>query len=139
MIYESLLAVAVLFAAALIYMLIFGTTNHTSQSASFRSMLVLTLACYFIPQWTFGGQTLPMKTWHLRIETERGYPLTIGRATMRYAAAWVSLILFGTGFVWALFDRNGQFLHDRVCGTRIVYQRTTAPGLNDGPPATSSA
>ncbi|MDL1864805.1 RDD family protein, partial [Betaproteobacteria bacterium PRO5] len=24
------------------------------------------------------------------------------------------------GLLWALFDRNRQFLHDRVAGTRII-------------------
>jgi hypothetical protein len=28
--------------------------------------------------------------------------------------------LGGGGFWWALFDRDGQFLHDRLAGTRIV-------------------
>jgi uncharacterized RDD family membrane protein YckC len=29
----------------------------------------------------------------------------------------------GAGLLWALFDRDGQFLHDRLAGTRLVFKR----------------
>ncbi|HET7776841.1 MAG TPA: RDD family protein, partial [Azospira sp.] len=31
-----------------------------------------------------------------------------------------SLGFFGAGIVWSLFDRERQFLHDRLAGTRLV-------------------
>jgi len=34
--------------------------------------------------------------------------------------AWPSLAFLGCGLLWALFDRDRQFLHDRLAGTRIV-------------------
>ncbi len=44
----------------------------------------------------------------------------VGRAALRYALAWPSLLVFGVGFLWAFVDRDRQFLHDRLAGTRIV-------------------
>src|SRR6266704_3164467 len=41
-------------------------------------------------------------------------------AALRYALAWPSLLVFGVGFLWAFVDRDRQFLHDRLAGTRIV-------------------
>jgi uncharacterized RDD family membrane protein YckC len=32
----------------------------------------------------------------------------------------MSIGLAGIGILWALFDRDGQFLHDRIADTRIV-------------------
>ena len=29
-------------------------------------------------------------------------------------------LLLGAGFLWALIDREGLFLHDRLAGTRII-------------------
>jgi hypothetical protein len=29
-------------------------------------------------------------------------------------------LLAGAGFLWALVDREGLFLHDRLAGTRII-------------------
>jgi uncharacterized RDD family membrane protein YckC len=49
-----------------------------------------------------------------------GAPVGVGRAACRYALAWISLLSLGAGFLWAWVDRDGQFLHDRLAGTRIV-------------------
>ncbi|MBI4203902.1 MAG: RDD family protein, partial [Betaproteobacteria bacterium] len=38
----------------------------------------------------------------------------------RFLFALGGLVLCGAGFAWALFDRDRQFLHDRLAGTRIV-------------------
>jgi len=32
----------------------------------------------------------------------------------------VAALLFPVSIVWALFDRERQFLHDRLTGTRLV-------------------
>jgi len=69
--------------------------------------------------WVRSGQTLPMKTWRIRLVTEQGKPLAVGRAFQRYLLA-VPSVLSGIGVLWALVDRDRQFLHDRLAGTRIV-------------------
>jgi uncharacterized RDD family membrane protein YckC len=89
-----------------------------------RPLFQLYLACaagaYFIWQWVRGGQTLPMKTWRLRVVTRDGTGVPLPQACARYVIAAAGLLLFGAGFAWALADRERQFLHDRVAGTRIV-------------------
>lgn len=39
---------------------------------------------------------------------------------MRYVLASLGMLFFGAGFLWALFDRQGLFLHDRLTGSRLV-------------------
>jgi uncharacterized RDD family membrane protein YckC len=56
----------------------------------------------------------------MRIVRRDGGPVEIGRAALRYALAWISLLALGAGFLWAWFDPDRQFLHDRLAGTRIV-------------------
>ncbi|MEY3982134.1 MAG: hypothetical protein RLZZ281_1003, partial [Pseudomonadota bacterium] len=41
-------------------------------------------------------------------------------AAIRFVVALPSVLL-GLGFLWAIVDRDGQTLHDRVAGTRLVY------------------
>jgi uncharacterized RDD family membrane protein YckC len=43
------------------------------------------------------------------------------QAVLRYLLAWPSVLLCGIGIFWAFFDKDRQFLHDRIAGTRIVY------------------
>jgi len=82
-------------------------------------VLVL-LMLYFVWFWLHGGQTLPMKTWKLRLINADGAPLRPLQAVLRYLAAWPSILLGGVGILWALLDPDRQFLHDRIAGTRIV-------------------
>jgi len=39
---------------------------------------------------------------------------------LRFCLALAGLALAGAGFWWALFDRDRQFLHDRLLGTRLI-------------------
>lgn len=80
------------------------------------------LMLYFVWFWLHGGQTLAMKTWKLRLVGADSRHLRPLQAVLRYLAAWPSFFLFGAGILWALVDRDRQFLHDRIAGTRIVFE-----------------
>jgi uncharacterized RDD family membrane protein YckC len=56
----------------------------------------------------------------MRLVKQNGKPVDARVAWVRYLAGLVGLLLFGVGFLWALFDPERQFLHDRLAGTRIV-------------------
>ena len=43
-----------------------------------------------------------------------------GTARFSLAALTLALPLFVLNFAWALVDRDRQFLHDRLAGTRLV-------------------
>ena len=83
--------------------------------------IALVLGVYFVWYWNHGGQTLAMQTWKLRISTPNGTPPSLKQLLVRYLLAWPSIIYLGAGLLWALFDRNRQFLHDRLAGTTIVF------------------
>lgn len=117
--YESLLLVAVSFVAALVLLLAAHFAGAQIPRIALQAYLALVACCYFVPQWRT-GQTLAMKTWRIRAVEVNGEPLNIRRALMRYILAVVSWLLLGAGYLWALADRDGQFLHDRLAGTRLV-------------------
>jgi uncharacterized RDD family membrane protein YckC len=97
---------------------------------------------YFVWSWTRQGQTLPMQTWRIRLIRADGQLLSRGLAWRRYALAWAwvapAIVLahlagwnrwwaLGAAAVWALAygslalsHAQRQFLHDRLCGTRLV-------------------
>jgi uncharacterized RDD family membrane protein YckC len=90
----------------------------------------LVLGAYFLWYWHHGGQTLAMQTWNIELTTPSGAPPSPARLVLRYVLAWPSLLYFGAGIFWALFDRDRQFLHDRLAGTRLVMghgRRRSAP------------
>jgi len=120
LVYELLLLTAVILLAA-------GFATAIGESAGLArprtlTQLVVTTAClwYFAWQWHARGQTLPMKTWKIRLETADGNRVTAARAMLRAALSLPCYGLFGITVLWALVDREQQFLHDRLAGTRIV-------------------
>lgn len=120
MLYETLLLLAIIFIAGLI----FSAVTHNAQSPLFRlafqAYLVAVAGMYFIGFWIHGGQTLAMKTWRLRLARADGGPVRFRQAVLRYLLALIGVFLLGFGIFWAVFDRDRQFWHDRVAGTRIV-------------------
>ena len=130
MLYEALLAFAIVFFSRLAF---YGATEGPLSGGTrllFQAYLFLVLGIYFIACWSRGGRTLAMQTWKIRLVGREGAPIGVGRAALRYVLAWISLLPLGAGFLWAFVDPDGQFLHDRLAGTRMV---TFAP------PTTSSA
>lgn len=120
LIYEFLLLLAVLFVASFIFHLIFRDTHAPYFKPLFQFYLLVVMGYYFIWFWIRGGQTLAMQTWKMRVVSARGERLTKKQAITRYLFALLSIFFFGLGILWALFDRDHQFLHDRLAGTRIV-------------------
>lgn len=80
------------------------------------------LGGYFVWHWRRAGQTLAMRTWQVVLSTPSGMKPTLARLAWRYALAWPGLGVFGASLVWALVDRDRQFLHDRLAGTRLVIK-----------------
>ncbi|MEJ5211686.1 MAG: RDD family protein [Burkholderiales bacterium] len=121
MVYESLLLLAVLFAAALVYILL-RNPQAPGGMVFFRLYLALVIAGYFLWFWTHGGQTLAMKTWRLRLVAADGTPVRARQAALRLLLATLGIAAFGIGLLWALWDPDRQFLHDRLAGTRLVRE-----------------
>ncbi|MDT3707834.1 MAG: RDD family protein [Thiobacillus sp.] len=120
MVYESLLVAAVLFVASLPFLYLVGNAQTGWQRHLFQAYILGVLFAYFSTFWLRSGQTLAMKTWRIRLVTDDGSRLTLKQAGLRFVLALLGLLLVGIGFAWALIDRDGQFLHDRIAGTRLV-------------------
>lgn len=120
LLYESLLVFAIAFFAGLLFYAAASGRLAGSTRSLFQIYLILIFGLYFVWCWHRGGQTLPMKTWKLRLVSTDGGPLSVRRAVIRYLLACLSVGLAGAGLAWAAFDRDRQFLHDRLAGTRIV-------------------
>lgn len=120
MCYEVVILIAILLLGLLLPHAILGAFALRAAPASvlWTHFLALVLG-YFAWFWVHGGQTLPMKTWRIRLVTNDGASIQPARAVLRYLLCWPSLMLFGIGIFWAVFDRDRQFLHDRLAKTRL--------------------
>ena len=120
MIYDALLLVAVLFIAGFVF--IYGTNfpQHPNLLLLFRIYLLMVITAYFCWFWCKSGQTLAMKTWRIKLQRHNNSLLLPAQALVRFALACIGIALGGLTIWWALFDREQQFLHDRLLGNRLV-------------------
>lgn len=104
------------------------------------------LGIYFVWYWHMHGQTLAMQTWKMALVRVDGRAPDLRQLILRFVLAWaipLMMIYFMqhllsfipqamprwypylgglVGILWAFLDRDRQFLHDRLAGTRIVFK-----------------
>ena len=139
--YEGTLMFGVVVLPGLIFGIATNTRHALDNRHALQALLFGVLALYFGYFWV-KGQTLPMKTWHIRVVDRQGQPLRWPRALLRYLLAWVwflpplaamapfklsggevTVLMGGWIVVWALlsrFQRGQQFWHDVWAGTRLI-------------------
>ncbi|MBP9218482.1 MAG: RDD family protein [Sterolibacterium sp.] len=140
MVYELLLLLAVVAALVLLPHTLYAMHAQTAAPTwLLQAHLTAVLAGYFIGFWHL-GQTLAMKTWKFCLrDASTGGRVSMARAALRHLLAWLSLGLAGLGVLWALFDRHGQFLHDRLAGTCLIPVSDALPTTaSRRPPAGTS-
>lgn len=125
MLYDSLLLVGIFMIATALMLPLTGgeaisPTRHPALEAVYRLVLLGLLVLFYGAFWTRRGQTLGMASWRLRVEREDGGLLSWNDTLRRLACAVLSLLPFGLGFVWILFDPQGRAWHDRMSRTRVV-------------------
>lgn len=147
--YEGLILFGMLLIPGAIGAIIVAVTGQQHSRQSDIALEVISFgiyAAYFTWFWSTRGQTLPMQTWCLRLVASDGQPPRWGRAFVRYLVSWLwvapaaavaalnhwsvreepRLVTACAGLgivgyaVLALLLPHKQFLHDIICGTRLV-------------------
>lgn len=139
--YEGILLFGVVFLAGYLFGTLSQTRNAMDNRHALQAFLFVIFGIYFVWFWA-KGQTLAMKTWHIRLVDRQGMPVTQARALARYCLSWLwflppllvlaplhlggpasSAVVVVWVAVWALLSRlhpDRQFWHDVWAGTRLV-------------------
>ena len=146
MLYEAVLLFGLLFFLSALLHTVWPAAD--AKPWVLRVAAFIALGAYFSYCWHKSGQTLAMKTWHLRLVRVTGQPVGVLMALLRYCAAW-TLLLPGYVMVWAAdihgvralaayvaslavmvlagyFGPQKRMLHDWMTGTRVISVRKTA-------------
>jgi uncharacterized RDD family membrane protein YckC len=146
--YEGMLLFGVVFIAGYLFGTLSQTRNAMDNRHALQAFLFVVFGIYFVWLWS-KGQTLAMKTWHIRVLDRAGRPLSQSRALLRYLWSWLwfmpplvaswwfelkngeaFVIIIGWIAVWAILSRfhpQRQFWHDALAGTQLVDDRPTKP------------
>lgn len=140
--YEGLLLFGVIFISGYLYSALSQSRHALDNRHGLQAFLFLIVGIYFT--W-FGhkGQTLAMKTWHIRLVDRHGAAITQKRALARYFLSWIwfipplvvlapysltgtemTVLFLGWVAIWAVLSRfhpQRQFWHDAWAGTRLIH------------------
>lgn len=155
-VYEGLILFGILLIPGAVGALIVAVTGQQHSAQSDVALQVISFAIYasyFTWFWVRRGQTLPMQTWHIKVVTVDGRPLTWSRAFVRYLASWLWIapaVIIAALNHWSFREHTSamiicasigvlgyallalvlpqrQFLHDLICGTQLVTEARRAP------------
>lgn len=140
--YEGLLLFGVVFIAGYLFSALSQSRHALDNRHPLQAFVFVVFGIYFTWFWS-KGQTLAMKTWHIRLVDRAGQPVSQPRALLRYLLCWlwflpplafvapyglssgeVTVLTLGWITVWALLSRfhpQRQFWHDAWAGTRLVH------------------
>ncbi len=125
MLYDCCLLFSVLFFATVPALPAAGGEAFAAGNPFYFAYLLLITYFYFVWQWKKGRQTLGMRAWHIYLTTPSGARPGWKKLTLRFILAGASLIGFGAGFLWVLFDEERLAFHDRFSGTLLVFAGKT--------------
>lgn len=156
LLYEGVLLFGVLMVAGWLYAGLTQQRHALQGRTGLQAFLFVVLAIYFVWFWSHGGQTVAMKTWHVRVVRADGQSLGQARALGRYLLSWlwflpslaavhvaglqggvVTTVTVVAGVLaYAVSSRlhpQRQFLHDVLAGTRLVDVPSGATVPSDRP------
>ncbi|MCS0628503.1 RDD family protein [Telluria mixta] len=161
MVYETFLLLAVEMLAVALFLVVTLNNHAPFFQYAMKVWLFVVTGAYFVWGWTNSGHTLAMKTWRMQVVTTGGARLPLTTAIVRYLLAWgwflpallactalglkdrtqigatiaVGVLAWG---LTAFLDRDRQFLHDRLAGTRLVLLPKPAKAGAPAAPAEAS-
>ena len=116
--YEAIIQIALWFVVTFFVLAILKIDLFESMN-SLRLILWASSGVYFILSWFYGGQTLAMRAWKLKLifpRKKRNFSYLVAR----YFLASIGLSFFAIGYLYIFFEKK-SYLHDKLLGTKIIY------------------
>jgi uncharacterized RDD family membrane protein YckC len=123
MLYDAVILLGLLIVASAVA-LPFGNIEKTALH-DFWFTLWLLAACfaYLGGCWRYGGMTLGMRAWRVRLESYEGQNISWPGCLIRFLVGLVSLGTAGLGLLWALIDSKNRTWHDLAAHSLLVKTR----------------
>ncbi len=120
MLYDAVILLGLLILASAVA-LPFGDIEKVAFHDFWFTLWLLT-ACfaYLGGCWRFGGMTLGMRAWRVRLVRDNEQIISWPRCLLRFLVGLVSLGAFGLGIFWALVDSRNRGWHDLAARTLLI-------------------
>lgn len=120
MLYDALVLLGLLLLATAIA-LPFGDVNKVAfHDFWFTLWLLAVCFAYLGACWRYGGMTLGMRAWRLKLVSDDERAISWSRCLLRFLVGLVALGAFGLGILWALVDSRNRGWHDLAARTLLI-------------------
>lgn len=100
--------------------------NAETISSIIRILIVISYyvfsILYFATFYSLVSYTPGKYLLGLRVVRTDGFRLGFWRSVARGVCYYLSALLLFMGFIWIIFDKNRQGLHDKIVGTVVIYR-----------------
>lgn len=125
MLYDGLVIIALLMLFTAIAMLLGMEDRTAGKDPAYTAGLLFVWFMYLGWCWRWGGMTLGMRAWKVRIENVDGECPGWRQCAVRFLVSWLSAGVAGIGFAWSLFRADRQTWHDLASNTRLFQIQKT--------------
>jgi len=123
MLYDAVILLGLLMLATAL-LLPFGYTDSVAfRDVWFTLYLLAVCFLYLGSCWHFGGMTVGMRAWQVKLVNRDGGMISWVTCLQRFVVAAVSIALAGLGFLWAIFDKKNSTWHDRIAHTELIVNK----------------
>jgi len=113
---------------AIILAILFGNLAGGSSSDTYSDIsrsivgLFYTVICWVHLMGTPGKLLMDCQV----VDAKSGGSVSYIQAIKRYLGYYVSILSFGVGFLWVIWDKRNQGFHDKIAGTVVQYNRISS-------------
>ena len=122
-VYDSLLMLGVWFlvgSIALGIKFVFTGEVSSLHPVTGMSIVILSTWLYFALFWIYGGKTLGMSSWKLRIVSQDGNRITLIQTIIRFLSNIITISLAGIPLFFRRINKNNRSLSDLLSKTSII-------------------
>jgi len=122
MLYDAVILLGLLVLASAVA-LPFGNMQKVAlQDFWFTLWLLLVCFAYLGSCWRYGGMTVGMRAWRIKLVSNNDQIVSWPRCVLRFLVGAFSVSAFGLGILWALVDKKKRGWHDLAARTLLIKQ-----------------
>jgi len=120
MLYDAFILLGLLILATALA-LPFGDPEKVALHHAWFTLWLLAVCCAYLGAcWRYGGMTVGMRAWRVRLIGDDEQMVSWPRCLLRFLIGLVSLGAFGLGIFWSLLDSKNRGWHDLAARTILI-------------------
>ncbi len=118
MVYDGVLLLAIWFVLG--WVAVYFSGGEAAPRATMQALVLGSTVLFLGGFWMRDGRTLGMLAWRLQLAPAHGRHISLRMIGLRLLGGALSLLAFGLGFLWMLWDPEKRMWQDLLSGTRVI-------------------